>query len=118
MKQILDVADNLERASEAVPHEALSSSDAADLQKQLSILVEGVKMTQRVLNHVCPIPHFRGTAMCRALVKLTNVGSYSHKARACKHGIASSSRNQQETNRLGGGYIRAIIGHLQCPLII
>ena len=52
MKQILDVADNLERASEAVPAAALSSENAVDLQKQLSMLLEGVKMTQRVLNHV------------------------------------------------------------------
>ena len=54
VKQILDVADNLERASEAVPAAALSSDDAVDLQKQLLMLLEGVQMTQRVLNHVRP----------------------------------------------------------------
>lgn len=51
VKQVLEVADNLERAAEAVPQAALTSSDAAELQKQLTMLLEGVQMTQRVLNH-------------------------------------------------------------------
>lgn len=54
VKQVLEVADNLERAAEAVPQAALTSSDAAELQKQLTMLLEGVQMTQRVLNQVRP----------------------------------------------------------------
>lgn len=52
VKQILEVADNLERAAGAVPEAALSSDDSAELRKQLGMLLEGVQMTQKVLNHV------------------------------------------------------------------
>jgi len=52
VKQVLEVADNLERAAGAVPEVALSSEDAAELRKQLGMLLEGVQMTQKVLNHV------------------------------------------------------------------
>ena len=55
VKQILEVADNLERAAGAVPEAALSSSDAGGVQKQLGMLLEGVEMTQKVLNHVRPL---------------------------------------------------------------
>ena len=52
---MLDVADNLERAAGAVPETALNAGqelDAAEVQKQLRTLLEGVKMTQQVLNQV------------------------------------------------------------------
>ncbi len=55
VKQMLDVADNLERAAGAVPSAALGGGqevDAAEVQKQLRTLLEGVKMTQQVLNQV------------------------------------------------------------------
>ena len=55
VKQMLDVADNLERAAGAVPGTALDSGEAVDvaeLQKQLRTLLEGVQMTQQVLNQV------------------------------------------------------------------
>jgi len=57
VKQMLDVADNLERAAGAVPATALGGDqevDAAEVQKQLRTLLEGVKMTQQVLNQVTP----------------------------------------------------------------
>jgi len=52
VKDLLDVADNLERAADAVPSAALTGSDVSpsDIQKQLRILLEGVQMTQKVLN--------------------------------------------------------------------
>ena len=55
VKQMLDVADNLERAASAVPGAALENGEAVDtaeLQKQLRTLLEGVQMTQQVLNQV------------------------------------------------------------------
>ena len=55
VKQILDVADNLERAAGAVPGTALENGEAVDtaeLQKQLRTLLEGVRMTQQVLTQV------------------------------------------------------------------
>lgn len=55
VKQMLDVADNLERAAGAVPEAALGAGqeiDPAEVQKQLRTLLEGVKLTQQVLNQV------------------------------------------------------------------
>lgn len=51
MKDLLDVADNLERALESVPKEEL---DEAVSKKVLSGLVDGVKITeQQLLKVIC-----------------------------------------------------------------
>lgn len=60
---MLDVADNLQRAADAVPASALDGSeelDAERVQKLLRSLVEGVNMTDRVLMQVCRV----GAARC------------------------------------------------------
>ena len=66
---MLDVADNLERAASAVPQAALGAGqelDAAEVQKQLRTLLEGVKMTQQVLNQVSTRCYDRGCACTKA----------------------------------------------------
>ena len=73
VKQMLDVADNLERAASAVPSTALAngeSLDVAELQKQLRTLQEGVQMTQQVLNQV----RWFKTVCCRRLLLLHLTG--------------------------------------------
>ena len=59
MKNLLDVADNLERAADAVGPEALQGQgkdgeplNAEQLSKLLQSLMEGVQLTQRVLDQV------------------------------------------------------------------
>ena len=66
---MLDVADNLERAAGAVPAAALRSGqevDPAEVQKQLRTLLEGVKMTQQVLNQVATGTTSGAVLMCQA----------------------------------------------------
>ena len=59
MKNLLDVADNLERAADAVGPEAMQGHgkdgeplNAEQLSKLLQSLMEGVQLTQRVLDQV------------------------------------------------------------------
>ena len=59
MKNLLDVADNLERAADAVGLEAMQGRgkdgeplNAEQLSKLLQSLMEGVQLTQRVLDQV------------------------------------------------------------------
>lgn len=51
-KELLDVADNLRRAVDAVP-EAAADIDAATALAQLKTLKEGVTMTEAQLMQVC-----------------------------------------------------------------
>ena len=69
---MLDVADNLERAAGAVPEAAMGDGwevDAAEVQKQLRTLLEGVKMTQQVLNQVTLVPHMQLAWRVRRLLR-------------------------------------------------
>ena len=57
VKSILDVADNLERATKAVPEEVLGGSggediDAESAKKMLLSMLEGVQLTEKVLLQV------------------------------------------------------------------
>ena len=57
MKDLLDVADNLERAAGAVPPAALNDAEAEAVTREealrlLRSLVEGVSMTDKVLYKV------------------------------------------------------------------
>ncbi len=80
VKNILDVADNLERAAASVPADALaegSQADTAQLRKLLKGLLEGVAATEKILLHVSSV---QGT-LC-----------FRRERRRCARGATLSAR--------------------------
>ena len=56
IKALLDVADNLQRAADAVPGNVLDGSEEVEAERALKLLkslLEGMQMTEAVLMKVC-----------------------------------------------------------------